>query len=131
MPGRFMPDHGPGAPIGSIVCEILLNNVVESRAGLFARQLIASFNRFRFLLGHDLLGHRLGHRADTACVPLATIEEVIIPALATLIEAHNILLLYKGPGAVLCPWSIPPYLSHFDCACSRLTTSSAPFDELR
>src|SRR5262249_33223908 len=84
-----------------------LNNIVESRGWLFARQLVAPFYCLSLLFSHDLLGYGLGYRADTARVSLATIEEVVIPAFPALIEAHNIFLTPKNrPEATLCPWPV-------------------------
>src|SRR5262245_47146023 len=101
--GAFIPSHRGRSPIGTIIRQVLVNELIQAWAELLRGQLIAVFHGFGLFLGEDLLRHRLRDRPNTARIALPTVEEIIVPTLPTLIETHRILLsrcpsVRRSPG---------------------------------
>src|SRR5882672_6564772 len=74
--------------ISLVILEVFGGDILKQGRGFLRGQLIASLDRFGFLLRHNLLGYRLGDWANTAGVPLATIKEIVVPTFPPLVEAH-------------------------------------------
>ena len=123
-----MPFHRTRTPICLVIGEVFRCEILETWARLLGWKLVAPFNRFGLLLGQNLLRDRLGDRANTPRVLLASVLEIVVPAFPTLIEAHNVFLLQwmDGQEPHCAPGLITGYPASFCWVCKRCSTSSAP-----
>src|SRR5262249_45018779 len=83
--------------------EVVFNEFVQARTQLFARWLVAPFSNFGFFQCLNFTRYRLGHRADAALIPFATIPEIVPVNFAAFYYAHGRLLVgFFSQGKLHC-----------------------------